>query len=70
MRRPYSRTVIYELHVAGFTRRPNSGVDSAKRGTYSGLIEKIPYLQDLGVTAVELLPVFDLSSTSKMLPAG
>jgi isoamylase len=39
--------VIYELHVAGFTRRPNSGVDSAKRGTYSGLIEKIPYLQDL-----------------------
>jgi glycogen operon protein len=48
--------VIYELHVAGFTRRPNSGVDSAKRGTYSGPIEKIPYLQDLGVTAWNCCP--------------
>ena len=42
----------------GFTRHPSSGVAPAKRGTYAGLIEKIPYLQDLGVTAVELLPVF------------
>jgi isoamylase len=58
LRRPASRTVIYELHVGGFTRHPNSGVAPAKRGTYAGLIEKIPYLQELGVTAVELLPVF------------
>jgi isoamylase len=57
-RRPFARTVIYEMHVAGFTRHPNSGVAPERRGTYAGLIEKIPYLQGLGVTAVELLPVF------------
>jgi isoamylase len=56
--RPFARTVLYEMHVAGFTRHPSSGVAPHKRGTYAGLIEKIPYLQDLGITAVELLPVF------------
>jgi isoamylase len=50
--------IIYELHVRGFTNHPSSGVSPEKRGTYAGLIEKIPYLQALGVTAVELLPVF------------
>jgi glycogen operon protein len=54
---PYARSVIYELHVAGFTKHPNSGVSPEKRGTYAGLVEKIPYLKELGVTAVELLPV-------------
>ena len=49
--------IVYELHVKGFTARPNSGVSPEKRGTFAGLIEKIPYLQDLGITAVELLPV-------------
>jgi len=58
LKRPFSRTVIYEMHVAGFTKHPSSGVAADKRGTYAGLIEKIPYLKDLGVTAVELLPVF------------
>ena len=57
VRLPYASTVIYELHVGGFTRHPSSGVASEKRGTYAGLIEKIPYLQSLGITAVELLPV-------------
>ena len=46
------------MHVRGFTRHPSSGVGEKKRGTYAGLIEKIPYLQELGITAVELLPVF------------
>ena len=46
------------MHVAGFTRHPNSGVAAGKRGTYAGLMEKIPYLKELGITAVELLPVF------------
>ncbi|MBE9044088.1 glycogen debranching protein GlgX [Pleurocapsales cyanobacterium LEGE 10410] len=54
---PYSSSVIYEMHVGGFTRHHSSGVAQSKRGTYAGLIEKIPYLQELGVTAVELLPV-------------
>jgi glycogen operon protein len=58
LKHPISRTVIYEMHVAGFTRNSNSGVSPEKRGTYAGLIEKIPYLKTLGVTAVELLPVF------------
>ncbi len=58
LRRPFSQTVIYEMHVRGFTAHPSSGVAPEKRGTYAGLIEKIPYLQDLGITAVELLPVF------------
>ncbi|HET92195.1 MAG TPA: glycogen debranching enzyme GlgX [Chloroflexi bacterium] len=54
---PYSGTVIYEMHVGGFTGHPNSGVAAKKRGTYAGVIEKIPYLQSLDITAVELLPV-------------
>jgi glycogen operon protein len=58
LKRPSARTIIYEMHVRGFTRHPSSGVDAEKRGTYAGVIEKIPYLQDLGITAVELLPVF------------
>ena len=55
-RRPHHThdTIIYELHVKGFTARMNSGVRSESRGTYAGLIEKIPYLKELGVTAVEL----------------
>ncbi len=58
LRNPAARTIIYEMHVRGFTRNPNSGVADSRRGTYAGLIEKIPYLQSLGITAVELLPVF------------
>ena len=58
LKRPSARTIIYEMHVRGFTRHPSSGVAPDKRGTYAGLIEKIPYLQELGITAVELLPVF------------
>src|SRR4029450_1299396 len=58
LRTPSSRTIIYEMHVRGFTQHSSSGIALNKRGTYAGLIEKIPYLKDLGITAVELLPVF------------
>jgi glycogen operon protein len=58
LRRPAAQTIVYEMHVRGFTRHPSSGVAEKLRGTYAGLIEKIPYLKALGVTAVELLPVF------------
>jgi isoamylase len=58
LNRRFADTVIYEMHVGGFTRHPNSGVAAAKRGTYAGLIDKIPYLQDLGISTVELLPIF------------
>jgi isoamylase len=59
-KRPWhtSDKIIYELHVRGFSMRSSSGVSPDKRGTYAGLIEKIPYLKDLGITAVELQPVF------------
>lgn len=50
--------IIYELHVGGFTRNPNAGVKDEARGTFAGLVEKIPYLKELGVTVVELMPVF------------
>lgn len=50
--------IIYEMHIRGFTRNANSGVPDETRGTFQGVIEKIPYLVDLGITAVELMPVF------------
>jgi glycogen operon protein len=60
--RPSSRTIIYEMHVRGFTRDSSSGLAENIRGTYRGLIEKIPYLKQLGITAVELLPVFQFDA--------
>jgi glycogen operon protein len=65
---PRRRAVIYELHVGGFTKHPSSGLAPARRGTFAGLIDKIPYLQSLGVNVVELMPVqqFDPHDT----PAG
>jgi glycogen operon protein len=53
-----SDAVIYELHVRNFTRHPSSGVATDTRGTFAGVIEKIPYLVELGITIVELMPVF------------
>ncbi len=66
--RSFNKTSIYEMHVRGFTIDPSSGVTAKHRGTYAGLIEKIPYLQDLGITAVELLPVFQFDVQEA--PAG
>lgn len=60
--RPVEQTIIYEMHVRGFTQHSSSGLSEDVRGTYTGLIEKIPYLQELGITAVELLPVFQFDA--------
>jgi len=62
LRHPLARTIIYEMHVRGFTRHASSGLDEKIRGTYAGLVEKIGYLKDLGITAVELMPVFQFDS--------
>jgi isoamylase len=72
--RPLNRlmqeTVIYELHVGGFTKSPSAGVKDP--GTYAGLVEKIPYLKQLGITAVELMPVFafDTKEVMRSTPDG
>ena len=63
LKRPFVETIVYEMHVRGFTKHPSSGIPSVKAGTYAGLIQKIPYLVDLGITAVELMPVFQFDAT-------
>lgn len=59
--REMSDLIIYELHVRGFTYHPSSGVEH--RGTFAGLIEKIPYLKELGINAIELMPIFEFDET-------
>ena len=68
LKRPIHESIIYEVHVGGFTRSPSSGV--AHPGTFAGMIEKIPYLQALGVTAVELLPVFEFDDYERVGEPG
>ena len=58
---PKSELVIYEMHVRGFTAHPSSR--ATHRGTYLGIIEKIPYLRKLGINAVELMPIFEFDET-------
>ncbi len=58
-----SDLIIYEMHLRGFTMNANSAVGADKRGTFAGVIEKIPYLQQLGITAVELMPVYQFDAT-------
>lgn len=63
---PYENSVIYQLHVRGFTKHISSGVK--KKGTYEGIIEKIPYLKELGITAIELLPSYEFMECEKEPP--
>ena len=62
---PLQDTIIYELHVRGFTRHPSSGCSFP--GTFKGITEKIPYLEDLGITAVELMPVTEFNENEPIL---
>jgi glycogen operon protein len=68
LHRPSSQTIVYELHVGGFTKHASSGLPETTRGTYAGVAAKIPYLWGLGITAVELLPVFQFDAFDA--PAG
>ena len=68
LRTPMEDTIIYEMHARGFTASPSSGV--AEPGKFAGIVEKIPYLRDLGVTAVELMPVFDFDETDVRIVNG
>ncbi|MBD3883471.1 glycogen debranching protein GlgX [Phormidium tenue FACHB-886] len=56
---PEADLIIYEMHVRGFTRHPSSELPPEQRGTFAGLREKIPYLKDLGINCVELMPIFE-----------
>lgn len=60
---PMKDLIIYELHVRGFTKDGSSGLCEAERGTFEGLRKKIPYLKELGVNAVELMPIFEFDET-------
>ncbi len=62
--RPMSETIIYEVHIGGFTKSASSGCKNP--GTFSAIIEKIPYLKELGITAVELLPIFDFDEKNNL----
>jgi glycogen operon protein len=70
LHQPMNELVIYEMHVGGFTRHPSSGVGHP--GTFAGVVEKVRYLKELGVTAVELLPAmeFDCKEVLRMKPDG
>ncbi len=61
--RPMEDLIIYELHVRGFTKDSSSGITEQERGTFEGLRKKIPYLKELGVNAVELMPIFEFDET-------
>ena len=60
---PMEDLIIYELHVRGFTKHESSGLCEAERGTFEGLRKKIPYLKELGVNAIELMPIFEFDET-------
>jgi isoamylase len=69
LKRPFHESIIYEVHAGGFTRSPSSGVRHP--GTFAGMIEKIPYLRALGITAVELLPICEFDDSDAAIgPAG
>lgn len=63
---PYEKSIIYQMHVRGFTKHVSSNV--RKKGTYEGLCEKIPYLQELGITCIELLPSYEFMECEKVYP--
>ncbi len=63
---PAEDLVIYEMHVRGFTRHPSSGVKFP--GTFAGMREKIPYLKELGVNCVELLPIYEFDEFENSQP--
>jgi len=65
---PPEKLIIYEAHIKGFTTHTSSGVRNP--GTYSGLIEKIPYLKDLGINAIELMPVHEHFSPAELIKKG
>ena len=66
---PFAKSIIYEVHVGGFTKHPNSDLPPDLRGTFKGVIEKIPYLVDLGITTLELMPIQQFDPQDSINPS-
>jgi len=60
--------IIYEMHVRSFTKSPSSGVREKFRGTFAGIREKIPYLKELGVNSIELMPIYEFDEFENSRP--
>lgn len=60
---PYNEVVSYSLHVRGFTKHPTSGID--KKGTFAGVTEKIPYLQELGINQIQCMPIYEFEECGR-----
>ena len=67
LRKPFTKSIISEMHVGAFTRHPNSGAALGRRSTHARVIDEIPYLQDLGVSAVDLLGPYPRSTAGREL---
>lgn len=65
---PQSEFIIYEMHVRQFIKYPNANVSEGNHGTYAGIIDKIDYLKDLGITAIELKPIGEIFPACSPLP--
>jgi glycogen operon protein len=66
---PIEDLVIYEAHVRGFTRDESSGLSASERGTFAGILEKIPYLKALGVNCIELMPIYEFDEFEHSKPS-
>lgn len=66
----YEDSFVYLLHVRGFTKSASSGVTLSKRGTFSGILEKIPYLKSIGVTTLEIMPAYEMNEVENPIPAS
>lgn len=65
---PPEDQIIYEMHVRSFTRHASSGVKPKHQGTFAGILEKIPYLKELGVNAIELMPIYEFDEWENSRP--
>ena len=66
----YENSFVYLLNVRGFTKSSSSGIALSKRGTFSGILEKIPYLKSIGVTTIEIMPAYEMNEVENPIPAS
>ena len=69
LEKPIEDLIIYEAHVRGFTKDESSGLSAGMRGTFAGVLEKIPYLKSLGVNCIELMPIYEFDEYEHSKPS-